>query len=138
MRARQGWIVVFGMLFLAFGLAACGKKDTEKKKEPQEKPCPLKYDPNVEGPELKCFCDKDKMGGAVYGNEIYTVDSELCAAALHAGAVKKEGGVITVKEAPGCRLYKGARRNGVSSTGWGSRPQSFYFPGKGSGMCPVE
>lgn len=86
--------------------------------------------------EVECNCAKDPSG-TVYGTNIYTQDSNICAAALHAGAIDEHGGKVKVKAAKGCGKYLGSKSNGISSDGWGSYDASFYFPDHGSGTCTI-
>lgn len=63
----------------------------------------------------------------VYGTDVYTDDSWICAAAIHAGAITDAaGGQVRVTIAAGQDVYVGSTRNGVTtddwSTGW---PRSF-------------
>jgi hypothetical protein len=47
--------------------------------------------------ELFCHCDETVGGNRVWGTDVYTDDSALCHAALHAGAIPQSGGVIHVR-----------------------------------------
>jgi len=58
---------------------------------------------------------------SAYGTDIYTGDSWLPTAAVHAGALKEgEKGVVRVTVLPGQEDYAATTRNGVSSFHWGS------------------
>jgi hypothetical protein len=63
----------------------------------------------------------------VWGTDVYTDDSSLCRAALHAGSVTSEGGTITVTRAEGRQLYIGTTRNGVMSNDYPATPFSMKF-----------
>jgi hypothetical protein len=64
--------------------------------------------------------------GAVWGTDIYTDDSSLAAAAVHAGAVAAgQKGVVKVTVLPGQDSYPGSPRNGVTSGSWGNWVGSF-------------
>ncbi|MBI3072347.1 MAG: hypothetical protein HYY84_09535 [Deltaproteobacteria bacterium] len=78
------------------------------------------------------------MTGPVWGSDIYTTDSAICAAALHAGVVTRAGGAVVVVPTGGCRTYNGVTRNGISSGAWGEYESSFYFKGYGDGKCQTE
>jgi hypothetical protein len=57
-----------------------------------------------------------QLTGAVWGDGVYTDDSTLGAAAVHAGLLKPgETGIIRVTSMPGRPRYEGATRNGVRS-----------------------
>ncbi|XP_062340567.1 macrophage mannose receptor 1 [Osmerus eperlanus] len=52
----------------------------------------------------------------VYGTEVYRGDSNICAAAIHAGVVLNEnGGDCTLLKAPGQNFYPGSTRNGITT-----------------------
>lgn len=100
--------------------------------------CPGTYDalpPDLQAGEHACSCAADALVGSVWGTGVYTTDSSICAAALHAGAVGADGGKVTVKKAPGCARYEGTESNGVASGAWAAFQASFYFPAKGDGAC---
>ena len=54
-------------------------------------------------------------GGAIHGTDVYTDDSSVCLAGVHAGAISKSGGTIEVEIKSGKSFYKGSTRNGVTS-----------------------
>lgn len=69
------------------------------------------------------------QGANIYGTDLYTDDTEICAAAAHAGAViPAAGGTVTIEIRPGTTSYQGSTRNGVISADW-PRPAdgSFVF-----------
>lgn len=87
---------------------------------------------------LNCDCTAEATArGSVYGMDIYTDDSAICAAALHAGAIPAAGGMVTVVPASGQNAYAGVTRNGVSSSNWGAYPGSFTIAGV-SAPTPVQ
>jgi hypothetical protein len=58
--------------------------------------------------------------GMVWGTDVYTGDSSLAAAAVHAGVVKDgEAGVVKVTVAPPLSRYQGSSRYGVASHDFG-------------------
>jgi hypothetical protein len=55
----------------------------------------------------------------VGGTDIYTYDSAICVAAVHAGAITPDtGGTVTVTRVPQQDSYPATVRNGVSSETW--------------------
>jgi len=86
---------------------------------------------------LDCVCDaaSTQASGSVWGSETYTSDSQLCRAALHAGAVGPEGGRVVVQSAQGCSSYPEVDRHGVRSAAWGEWAGSYYFPSTSQGAC---
>ena len=90
---------------------------------------------------LTCACpETSSPRGAVWGSGPYTADSGICAAALHAGAVTRRGGTVTLRMLPGQPRYVGATRNGVQSMNYGDYGASFQFDGvqvaTGPQQCP--
>ena len=85
----------------------------------------------AEGP-VACTCSADAtQDGTIWGTDIYTTDSAICRAALHAGAVTEQGGVVTALPAPGRQSYEASARNGVESTAYGPWQSSFRFARQG-------
>ncbi len=64
--------------------------------------------------------------GTVWGNVIYTDDSTLAAAAVHAGVLSPgQRGVVKVTILPGRGSYAGTESNGVTSQPYGEWPGSY-------------
>jgi hypothetical protein len=64
--------------------------------------------------------------GTVWGTDIYTGDSSLPAAAVHAGAVEMgETFVVKVTIVDPLTQYHGSTRNGISSHGYGPYPRAY-------------
>ncbi|MDP1732421.1 MAG: LCCL domain-containing protein [Devosia sp.] len=67
---------------------------------------------------------------SLWGTDLYTVDSSICTAAMHASLIApQDGGTVTIEIRPGANAYTGSARNGVSSQSWGSYDGSFVFVG---------
>jgi hypothetical protein len=57
---------------------------------------------------------------------VYTDDSSVCTAAVHAGAITfEQGGTIRIEIAPGEEAYEPSDRNGVESLAYGPWGGSF-------------
>jgi len=68
--------------------------------------------------------------GSVWGSGIYTDDSSLAAAAVHAGVLMPgQSGVVQVTILPGQQSYQGSAMNGVQSANYGSWTGSYSFVG---------
>jgi hypothetical protein len=64
--------------------------------------------------------------GSVYGTDIYTADSTLAAAAVHAGVLRNgQTGIVKVTMMPGQQSYAGLNRHGVSSNGYSAYSSSY-------------
>ena len=71
------------------------------------------------------------LTGSVWGTDIYTDNSELACAAVHAGVVLPgETKVVTVRILAGQSWYQGSSHNGVTSSSYGPFHGSFTFVGK--------
>lgn len=82
-----------------------------------------------EGEELEYECSPDGVAANVWGTDVYTDDSSVCTAAVHAGLITLEsGGTVTIEIRPGEDSYDGSERNGVTSIDYGSWGGSFVFP----------
>jgi hypothetical protein len=78
------------------------------------------------GKTYKVQCPSGGKESAVWGTDIYTLDSSICNAAVHAGKLKLEsGGSVTIELRPGESSYKGSKRNGIETNDFGQYGQSF-------------
>ncbi len=75
--------------------------------------------------DFSVICPVNCTSGSVWGSSLYTTDSALCVAAVHAGIIKEAGGPVRVKLFPGQPSYTGTFSNGVTTQNWGSYDQSF-------------
>lgn len=68
------------------------------------------------------------VGGAVWGSDVYTLDSTLAVAAVHAGVVTSgETAVVAVTIVGPQNSFQGSTRNGVTTSSWGAFPGGFKF-----------
>jgi hypothetical protein len=75
-------------------------------------------------------CPPDGLFGTIWGSFIYTDDSSVCTAAVHAGAISREvGGTVRIVIRPGLPAYAGTIRNGVRSESYGRWDGSFSIVG---------
>ncbi len=63
----------------------------------------------------------------VWGTDLYTDDTAICSAAVHAGVITLSGGIVTIEIRPGAPSYQGTPRNGVISQSFGAWHGSFVF-----------
>ena len=71
-------------------------------------------------------CPSGRTESSVWGTDIYTLDSSICNAAVHAGKLAPEsGGLVTIELRPGESSYKGTTRNGIKTNDYGKYGQSF-------------
>jgi hypothetical protein len=84
---------------------------------------------SLSGQKLAFRCSPAGNVGRVWGTDVYTDDSSICTAAVHAGRISVEqGGRIVVEIRPGQDAYQGSARNGITSSPWGNWAGSFVFP----------
>lgn len=74
------------------------------------------------------FCGPNESGGSIWGTYIYTADSAVCTAAVHAGLINKsKGGNFKVKIKAGQELYLPSLRNSVTSLEYRNYTKSYVF-----------
>lgn len=57
---------------------------------------------------------------APYGTDVYSGDSRVCIAGIHAGAITDAGGPVKVTVSGESSAFKGSERHGVTSRDWSS------------------
>ena len=78
------------------------------------------------GKTYKFKCPPGGKESSVWGTDIYTADSSICNAAVHAGKLTMEsGGSVTIELRPGESSYKGSTRNGIKTNDYGAYGRSF-------------
>ncbi|HEY3496133.1 MAG TPA: LCCL domain-containing protein [Polyangiaceae bacterium] len=78
--------------------------------------------------DRSCICSAaDTQSGSVRGTGIYTDDSRICRAALHAGVIPSGGGTVNYELVAGQSSYAGTTQNGVTSSASGSAAGSYRF-----------
>lgn len=76
--------------------------------------------------------------GGLWGTDVYTADSGICRAGIHAGAISPAGGVVVVQIQPGRPAYRGSPRYNVTSYDYGSYNRSFaVIVPQGQAPAPV-
>ena len=78
--------------------------------------------------EVFRFRVRGSAHGSIWGDGVYTDDSSLAVAAVHAGVLRREEeGIVAVRILPGRKEYAGAERNGVASESYGEWHGSYEF-----------
>ncbi len=68
------------------------------------------------------------QAGQAWGTDLYTADSSMCTAAVHAGKASfAAGGMFTITAIPGAPSFTGTTRNGVATGNYGSFPAAIQF-----------
>lgn len=72
----------------------------------------------------------------LWGSGLYTDDSSICTAAVHAGVINVvSGGTVTIEIRPGAGSYQATYSNGVNSRSYGSWAGSFVIVGGRTGLA---
>lgn len=80
------------------------------------------------GKSYKFLCPADGTAASVWGSDIYTADSSICTAAVHAGKITlQQGGEVAIEIRPGRSIYGSTTRNGITSNPYGQYPNSIVF-----------
>lgn len=80
------------------------------------------------GQRFTFFCPSGgSISGRIWGTSVYTDDSSVCTAAVHAGIINVAGGMVTIEIRQGLTAYQGSTRNGVATRDYGSWYGSFVF-----------
>jgi hypothetical protein len=79
------------------------------------------------GDVLSVSCPADCTQGIIWGTGVYTDDSYVCTAAIHAGALDENGGDVEVSILEGQEEYLASEENGILSSSWGQWDRSFGF-----------
>jgi hypothetical protein len=66
-----------------------------------------------------------EQSGGLWGTDVYTGDSGICRAGIHAGVIPPTGGVVTVQVQPGRPAYRGSARYGIESNDYAQYGSSF-------------
>ncbi|MBS1811183.1 MAG: hypothetical protein JST84_23670 [Acidobacteria bacterium] len=82
------------------------------------------------GQRMNYICPSNGRASGVWGTDVYTDDSSICSAAVHAGRITTQaGGKVTIEIRAGQSQYTGSLRNGVTTAGYGSWHGSYVFVG---------
>ena len=74
------------------------------------------------------ICPPGGNAGTVWGSDVYTADSSVCTAAVHAGKITlDQGGTVTIEFTAGRQTYGATTRNGIASLNYGQYPHSYVF-----------
>ena len=80
------------------------------------------------GTNVAYSCPAGGTIGSVYGTGVYTDDSSVCSAAVHAGRITPaSGGKVTIKILPGRASYLGSTSRGVTSNSYDAWGGSYSF-----------
>ena len=84
----------------------------------------------ADGQMFEYVCPPGGHAHDIWGTDIYTDDSSVCNAAVHAGLITfRRGGRVRIMIRPGLDAYEGSERNGMISDDYGHWNGSFVFVG---------
>lgn len=67
-----------------------------------------------------------RVGGPIWGSEVYTCDSDLATAVVHAGVLKVgQKGIVKVTMVKSSDMHQASTQNGVNSQSYGPFPASY-------------
>jgi hypothetical protein len=75
---------------------------------------------------VRCPGDCATQSATVWGTDLYTDDSTVCRALIHAGVLPAGGGYARVTFLEGLRAYVGSEQNGIRSASYAKWGRSFY------------
>ena len=77
---------------------------------------------------LACTCPAGLSATtSLWGTDVYTADTYICSAAIHASVIDDGGGRVTLQMLPGRSSYTGTKRNGVTTRSYGKYTASYRF-----------
>ena len=80
------------------------------------------------GQHYSYTCPPHGDPGYAYGTDLYTDDTSVCTAAVHAGLITlASGGTVVIEIRPGATSYTGSTRNGITTRDYGAWDGSFVF-----------
>jgi hypothetical protein len=63
-----------------------------------------------------CSCGRDIAYSEIYGTDVYSMNSDICTAAVHAGVIQKRmPGRVVFETMDSPPVFKGSTRNGIKS-----------------------
>jgi hypothetical protein len=90
-----------------------------------------------DGERFAIECGAEAKAAQVWGTDIYTDDSGICTAALHAGKrAPHEAKTVFIEMRAGQATYEGSYRNGLTSSSYGWWHASYVFVDDGAGAIP--
>ncbi len=80
------------------------------------------------GDDITLYCPPNGTPQQIWGSDIYSDNSSICTAAVHAGFITvEEGGAIAIRILPGQSTYSESSQNGITSSRIDQWQGSFTF-----------
>ena len=81
-----------------------------------------------DGQQFDYDCPAGGTADTVWGTDVYTDDSSVCTAAVHAGVITLgDGGMVTIEIRPSEDSYDASEANGISAQSYGGWGGSFVI-----------
>jgi hypothetical protein len=91
------------------------------------------------GAQFTFDCPASGTPGTIWGTDIYTDDSSVCTAAVHAGLITvAKGGKVTIQMLDGQSSYRGSTRNKIKSNKYPAWAASFLIVDAPGGPDDVD
>lgn len=82
--------------------------------------------PGDAGKQTTVYCPPGCGRATAWGTDLYSDDSSICTAAIHAGVITAaDGGLVRVTIENGGRNFAASVRNGITTSRWRSWPRGF-------------
>jgi len=89
--------------------------------------CPASAADFKEGKLYTCSCPAQVQADTLYGSGTYSMDSHICTAALHAGALQRNvAGRVNVQMVPSPEVFKSVTQNGIKSESYPQAESAAY------------
>ncbi|MGB3495907.1 MAG: LCCL domain-containing protein [Elainellaceae cyanobacterium] len=80
------------------------------------------------GDDVTLYCPANGAPQQIWGSDVYSDNSSICTAAVHAGLITvEEGGAIAIRILPGQSTYAGSSQNDITSSSIDQWTGSFTF-----------
>ncbi len=128
-------LAALSLLLAVVGSAAAHSVNTDNQQDVTQ----IQWDTSAggydgeEGQQYTFQCPADGAAESIYGSDIYTDDSSICTAAVHAGKISlSSGGTVTIEFRRGRPAYGSTTRHGITSRTFGSWSRSFVIVNQGT------
>lgn len=72
-----------------------------------------------QGNTYACMCPSSPPAATIYGTAVYSNDSNICAAAIHAGALREGvSGQVVLQVVSSPPVFRGKTQSGIKSEAW--------------------
>ncbi len=135
-RRRYSLVPILSLLLLASACGTAAELTPSPTPSPVADATPPAADPwqanatgrGEPGERITYDCPPGGTPDTVWGSDVYTDDSSVCTAGVHAGLITlEEGGSVTIEIRPGQDSYGASERNGIETFSYGAWGGSFVM-----------